>query len=638
MKTIKLIFTFSCLYFGTSSTISTSTEAEVATIEDTSNDEPFTDLLLIGTADGMLTAFDDKQNEKWTLDTGGSIATSYNIDDDDNHFSVHPGIDGNVYIGTRQGMTKTSVKARMIAEKAPFVSTQDNLFFTGQKTNRILGVDVRNGKIIHDSSIIGSKLSRGLDGSLITTRVDGSKRAPLWVGRTEYSFRAFDRDTGLEHFNLTYSEIGPLNSLASDDDAPASDLYDSLDPSDYGIRQQSLPSTLDKSTQLQKSYALDADRLSTFKGSPIVNSFSLNKLHAGDVHDTDTHELFSVKSLRINPLKLSGQPLRDPRFVDNTVGQDNKDFKKSFQEKSLQALPSGTEQFLINDVNSILGTESRTDESSPTRRKSTALTALRDSGPRSRSATVPLLKLRDDSTPTVLSLNQVALVDNNEDIGDDDSNGIPIDNDLIRSKERLLHGNNNGRLCVLKSNHNIGKEGDLMPICKSDSRLRPALLAGLSNVDDSGLPHFAQLKYYQSTFSEDLIKYRGFSRAYSNSDSKSKSVLRRILAIITELVASVLGLTIFTLFAVYILQRVGFLSIETTRDMYAAVMRLILLAYGDDALRLRISPSLVVEKSDNAEAIEEDDGFGGKITKVGSLVLTQHVLGYGRYVFLFVCI
>jgi hypothetical protein len=163
MKIIRSLFILNYLFLIHSSSISSTTTTDlVSIIEDNKNNKneekedssSFDNLLIIGTADGMITAVDatNQHNEKWTLDTGGSIATSFNADE--SHYSVHPGIDGTVYIGNRQGMTKTSVKARMIAEKAPFVSNQDNLFFTGQKTNRILGVDVRNGKIIHDSSIM----------------------------------------------------------------------------------------------------------------------------------------------------------------------------------------------------------------------------------------------------------------------------------------------------------------------------------------------------------------------------------------------------------------------------------------------------------------------------------------------------
>ena len=134
----------------------TNTNSEVAVIDfsnERNNDfaeNKIKDLLIVGTADGFIRAIDTNNNEKWNVDTGGPISSAYNSDDQP--YSVLPSVDGIIYIHNREGMTKTSVKARMIAEKAPFISSQDNLVFTGQKSSKILGVDLSNGKITHDSS------------------------------------------------------------------------------------------------------------------------------------------------------------------------------------------------------------------------------------------------------------------------------------------------------------------------------------------------------------------------------------------------------------------------------------------------------------------------------------------------------
>jgi hypothetical protein len=124
------------------------------------------DLLIIGTSDGVIHALDSEKNEKWSLDTGGPTASVYNSEH--RQYSVLPSADGSIYINSREGMAKTSVKARMIAEKAPFVSIHDNLIFTGQKSSRILGVDLRNGRIVHDTGASNSKLPRSHDGLLIS--------------------------------------------------------------------------------------------------------------------------------------------------------------------------------------------------------------------------------------------------------------------------------------------------------------------------------------------------------------------------------------------------------------------------------------------------------------------------------------
>jgi hypothetical protein len=110
---------------------------------------------IISTVDGFIHAFDSNMDEKWKIDLGGPLATSH-VTDDDPKYSVIPSIDGSIMIHSRDGMSKTSVKARMLAEKAPFMSNQDGLVVTSQKTNRILGVDLMNGRIFHDTGMDGN--------------------------------------------------------------------------------------------------------------------------------------------------------------------------------------------------------------------------------------------------------------------------------------------------------------------------------------------------------------------------------------------------------------------------------------------------------------------------------------------------
>ena len=156
------------------------------------------DMILIGTADGMIHAFNSEHDERWVIDTGGPTATAYNSEH--RQYAVLPSADGTIYINSREGMTKTSVKARMIAEKAseaPFISNQDNLIFTGHKTSRLLGIDVRSGRIIHDTGGPGSKLTPATDHFLTNKPSSDIHKKPLWLGRTDYSFRAFDWSTGM---------------------------------------------------------------------------------------------------------------------------------------------------------------------------------------------------------------------------------------------------------------------------------------------------------------------------------------------------------------------------------------------------------------------------------------------------------
>jgi len=192
---------------------------------------------LVTTMDGRLHAVSSDKNEKlWsTTLPGGSMATSQQVemnrrvelgDDPETgggldsagqdegassttktDFSVIPSADGSLLIHNMQGMRKTSVKARMLAEKAPFIS-QEGLLFTGQTNSRILGVDIGSGKIVHDSGMddTGKK-------SLGFLRKDRGGPDPLWIGRVDYTVRAYNQLTGREQFNLTYSELKPLASF-----------------------------------------------------------------------------------------------------------------------------------------------------------------------------------------------------------------------------------------------------------------------------------------------------------------------------------------------------------------------------------------------------------------------------------------
>ena len=61
--------------------------------------------------------------------------------------------DGALFLHSTEGMRKTSVTARMLVEKGSFASQADGLVFTSQKTNRVLGVDLGTGAIVHDFGV-----------------------------------------------------------------------------------------------------------------------------------------------------------------------------------------------------------------------------------------------------------------------------------------------------------------------------------------------------------------------------------------------------------------------------------------------------------------------------------------------------
>lgn len=91
------------------------------------SDRP-SDLTLLGTADGYLHAIDPSTSKKlWSTDIGGPMVSSYQskaTQDEGHHTTVVPNVDGTLLVhGTNEGMRKTSVKARMLAEKVSSMNT-----------------------------------------------------------------------------------------------------------------------------------------------------------------------------------------------------------------------------------------------------------------------------------------------------------------------------------------------------------------------------------------------------------------------------------------------------------------------------------------------------------------------------------
>ena len=70
--------------------------------------------------------------------------------DSSNEYSVIPTLDGSILVHNNEGMRKTSVTARMLSEQEPYVSN-DGLIYTGQRTDRLFGLDLSSGQILHDS-------------------------------------------------------------------------------------------------------------------------------------------------------------------------------------------------------------------------------------------------------------------------------------------------------------------------------------------------------------------------------------------------------------------------------------------------------------------------------------------------------
>ena len=223
---------------GVNSLVATKASSAASRSLTNSDDETFGNLItVVGTVDGLLHGFDEQNNKRWTTDVGGGPLSSHhssgNLD-----YSVVPATDGSLLVHSVEGMRKTSVTARMLVEKAPF-TTHDGLIFTSQKNSRVIGVDLGSGRVVHDVLTSGGIMGLGSEEKRTSRQGRGavfdrdrdrayagdssagvsyrgaggrkSHRSPFWLGRTDYTLRAFDQITGTEEFNFTYSELRPLH-------------------------------------------------------------------------------------------------------------------------------------------------------------------------------------------------------------------------------------------------------------------------------------------------------------------------------------------------------------------------------------------------------------------------------------------
>eukprot|EP00981_Chlorochromonas_danica_P005415 scaffold1091_cov164-Ochromonas_danica.AAC.38 len=173
-------------------------------------------LTLIGTVDGNIHAFDDDMKKVWTTSSGPSMVSAVNNAQSSTSKAggaVIPTLDGGLLFNGPGGIRKTSVTARVLTESTPFV-TEDGLLFTGGKQNRLVGVDVNDGTLIHDISVGSDDYpqlpNRGGVPKPVASTKRRSVKSPLWLGRVDYTLRAVDSRSGEEEFRLSYAELMPL--------------------------------------------------------------------------------------------------------------------------------------------------------------------------------------------------------------------------------------------------------------------------------------------------------------------------------------------------------------------------------------------------------------------------------------------
>ena len=318
---------------GANSLVATKTSSAATGSLINSNDRNLGNLItVVGTVDGLLHGFDEQNNKRWTTDVGGGPLSSHhssgNLD-----YSVVPSTDGSLLLHSVEGMRKTSVTARMLVEKAPF-TTHDGLVFTSQKNSRVIGVDLGSGRVVHDvlssGGIMGlgseekrtSRQGRGAifdrDRAYVSDSSAGSShrgardrkshRSPFWLGRTDYTLRAFDQITGTEEFNFTYSELRPLH-MAGVPLVQHSDSNRVVGQAEGMEGQiQNRPNTVplpvplistpegelyftDANGQIQRTYSLDY---------PAVSAFSVEDVgSSGSGSAVRTQSGYAVQSLRL---------------------------------------------------------------------------------------------------------------------------------------------------------------------------------------------------------------------------------------------------------------------------------------------------------------------------------------------------
>ena len=164
---------------------------------------PQTDIVIICTADGKFHGVDKFGRRIWTKATGSLMIGAENVLQTSSrrgrNYAVLPMTDGSIVHNSLEGMKKTAphISVKALVEKDQFIS-QDGLLFSGSKKRRTFSLDAKTGDCFYDSE---HKFSI----SEIT-----AEAAPVWLSRVDYYVSAVDIATGLQQFNISYSEVNPV--------------------------------------------------------------------------------------------------------------------------------------------------------------------------------------------------------------------------------------------------------------------------------------------------------------------------------------------------------------------------------------------------------------------------------------------
>ena len=168
-------------------------------------------MIVAGTVDGQVHALDPATADlKWSFSTGEPLVKSYQQLPgplDDKKWWI-PMLDGSMLVHTSQGLRRPGLNARVLVEQTPFLSGRT--FYTGSKVSRIFGVDAHTGEL---RQVLSGDTADGLESNRRLLARSGSDDDVIWIGRDDYTARAFDVSTGQEEWNLTIGQFVSLDGL-----------------------------------------------------------------------------------------------------------------------------------------------------------------------------------------------------------------------------------------------------------------------------------------------------------------------------------------------------------------------------------------------------------------------------------------
>lgn len=169
-------------------------------------------LMIAGTVDGQVHALDPATGDlRWSFSTGEPLVKSFQQLPgalDEKRWLI-PTLDGSMLVHTAQGLRRPGLNARLLVEQTPFLAP-GGTFYTGSKVSRIFGVDACTGEV---RQVLSGDTADSLESNRRLLAQSGSDDNVIWIGRNDYTVRAFDVPTGQEEWNLTIGEFVSLDGL-----------------------------------------------------------------------------------------------------------------------------------------------------------------------------------------------------------------------------------------------------------------------------------------------------------------------------------------------------------------------------------------------------------------------------------------